>query len=225
MVSGNKPGRPTSRQFLSTTRRRRPGPSAAARGVSHLAVARSRQHSRSDGKPPAPGSGPGRVGSRDDGIAGFPSLSAPLRHSIMGAASAHHGQLFKQFIANCSCAFQGVCAQFRAHPERPGRISAQDQLRAEFTYDLIAGQLAERSSDPKSPTGPRCAREVLAAAEQVTERHIRVERRPKQNEPEALVADSSRIRDALGWRPTRSSLRRIITDAWAALDTPAAPGR
>jgi hypothetical protein len=70
MGSGINPVRrfpAVSRHYSPTVARRlirasderiRVDPSAAARGVSHLAVVRSRQHSRADGNPPEPGADP-----------------------------------------------------------------------------------------------------------------------------------------------------------------------
>ncbi len=56
--------------------------------------------------------------------------------------------------------------------------------------------------------------EVLAAVERVTGRTVRQVRRPPAAEPPMLVADSRRIRAKLTWRPTRSTIDRIVADAW-----------
>ncbi|MDT7601967.1 MAG: UDP-glucose 4-epimerase, partial [Pseudonocardiales bacterium] len=32
--------------------------------------------------------------------------------------------------------------------------------------------------------------------------------------PAVLIASSERARNELGWRPTRTDLNRIVTDAW-----------
>jgi UDP-glucose 4-epimerase len=58
--------------------------------------------------------------------------------------------------------------------------------------------------------------EILAMVEEVSGRPIPVHHRPAQPEPAALIADNRRVRDLLGWQPTRSSLRQIIADAWQA---------
>jgi UDP-glucose 4-epimerase len=65
-------------------------------------------------------------------------------------------------------------------------------------------------------TGVRIS-EVIATVEEVTARRLTVRTRPAQNEPLVLVATSDRIRTQLGWQPTRSTLRQIVTDAWACL--------
>lgn len=66
-----------------------------------------------------------------------------------------------------------------------------------------------------SGTGVSVA-EMLAAVRRVTARPVPVERRPAADEPQALVADSRRIRAELGWTPRRSDLDTIVADAWAA---------
>jgi UDP-glucose 4-epimerase len=59
-------------------------------------------------------------------------------------------------------------------------------------------------------------REVIDAVERVSGRRVPVVRRPPAPEPQALVADSTRIRAELGWRPERSDLDSIVADAWEA---------
>jgi UDP-glucose 4-epimerase len=60
--------------------------------------------------------------------------------------------------------------------------------------------------------------ELLATVQEITGRAVPVRARPAQPEPAALIADTQRARQRLGWRPTRSTLRQIITDAWQARD-------
>jgi len=57
--------------------------------------------------------------------------------------------------------------------------------------------------------------EVIASAERVTGRPIPVtyvERRA--GDPPRLVADATRAKTVLGWRPTRADLDTIVADAW-----------
>jgi UDP-glucose 4-epimerase len=56
--------------------------------------------------------------------------------------------------------------------------------------------------------------EVLAAVERVTGHPVRRVSGPAVAEPRSLVVDSQRIRAELGWRPARSTIERIIADAW-----------
>lgn len=58
-------------------------------------------------------------------------------------------------------------------------------------------------------------REVIAAVERVTGKHIpiRIEAR-RAGDPPRLVAVSSKIKQELGWNPTRPDLEDMIADAW-----------
>jgi UDP-glucose 4-epimerase len=57
--------------------------------------------------------------------------------------------------------------------------------------------------------------EVLRAVEQVTGREVphKIAQR-REGDPAELVADSTRLRNTLGWSPKRSELRQIVEDAW-----------
>jgi UDP-glucose 4-epimerase len=58
-------------------------------------------------------------------------------------------------------------------------------------------------------------REVLAACERVCGRPIAVsERERRPGDPPVLVATHEKARQQLGWEPVRSSLDRIVADAW-----------
>jgi UDP-glucose-4-epimerase GalE len=62
---------------------------------------------------------------------------------------------------------------------------------------------------------PSSVREVLAAVERVTGRHVPytpAARRP--GDPAALYASAGRIRAELGWVPRRTDLETIVADAW-----------
>ena len=66
--------------------------------------------------------------------------------------------------------------------------------------------------------------ELLAQARQVTGRPIPADHRPATPEPRILMADSSRIRRELGWRPAHSSLDEILRSGWSAeLSTSGSP--
>lgn len=58
--------------------------------------------------------------------------------------------------------------------------------------------------------------EVLEMVERVSGGPVPVRYGPPAVEPPVLVADTRRIRAGLGWVPRRSTLARIIDDAWAA---------
>lgn len=58
-------------------------------------------------------------------------------------------------------------------------------------------------------------KEVLAAVERVTGRKVPYTVGPRrEGDPPSLVADSTRLQNTLGWKPTRAALDRIIADAW-----------
>jgi UDP-glucose 4-epimerase len=58
--------------------------------------------------------------------------------------------------------------------------------------------------------------EVMRAVEQVTGRKVPYTIAPRRDgDTASLVADSSKLRRALGWQPRRSDLRQIVEDAWA----------
>ena len=59
--------------------------------------------------------------------------------------------------------------------------------------------------------------DVIATTETVTGRAVPRRHAAPAREPATLLADSTRIRAELGWRPQKSSLTEIISDAWAAL--------
>jgi UDP-glucose 4-epimerase len=66
---------------------------------------------------------------------------------------------------------------------------------------------------------PSTVHDVIATAETVTGRPVRRRHTGAAHEPAKLLADSTRIRTELGWRPEKSSLHEIISDAWTALNS------
>ncbi len=59
-------------------------------------------------------------------------------------------------------------------------------------------------------------REVLGAVEKVTGRKVPFIMGPRRDgDPPLLVADSTRLQTALGWKPRYSALETIVTTAWA----------
>jgi UDP-glucose 4-epimerase len=59
-------------------------------------------------------------------------------------------------------------------------------------------------------------REVLCAVEKVTGRKVPFEMGPRRDgDPPLLVADSTQLRQELGWKPEYSDLDRIVETAWA----------
>ncbi|WP_018295680.1 UDP-glucose 4-epimerase GalE [Corynebacterium lubricantis] len=59
-------------------------------------------------------------------------------------------------------------------------------------------------------------REVIDMCREVTGHAIPAEIAPRRaGDPATLIASSDKIRAELGWNPTRTDLRQIVTDAWA----------
>jgi UDP-glucose-4-epimerase GalE len=58
-------------------------------------------------------------------------------------------------------------------------------------------------------------KEVLAVVEKVTGKKVPHSIGPRrEGDPPSLVADSRKLQNALGWRPQRADLERIVADAW-----------
>ncbi|MGE5398137.1 MAG: UDP-glucose 4-epimerase GalE [Chitinophagales bacterium] len=58
-------------------------------------------------------------------------------------------------------------------------------------------------------------REIIRKAESITGCHIKVEFTcRREGDPPVLVADSTALREALGWEPRYSDLETILTSAW-----------
>jgi UDP-glucose 4-epimerase len=66
---------------------------------------------------------------------------------------------------------------------------------------------------------PSTVHDVIATAETVTGRPIPRRHTAVAYEPATLLADTTRIRSELDWRPEKSSLPEIISDAWIALNS------
>ena len=58
-------------------------------------------------------------------------------------------------------------------------------------------------------------KEVLAATEKVTGKKVPFTMGPRrEGDPPSLVADSSKLQQTLGWKPTRAGIEQIVSDAW-----------
>jgi UDP-glucose 4-epimerase len=66
---------------------------------------------------------------------------------------------------------------------------------------------------------PSTVHDVIATTETVTGQPVLRRHTTAAHEPATLLADSTRIRSELGWRPQRSSLPEIIADAWTVLNS------
>ena len=59
--------------------------------------------------------------------------------------------------------------------------------------------------------------DVITVTEQITGQTIPIIHNPPKAEPPVMIADTTRIKSELSWAPERSSLSRIIADAWGAV--------
>ncbi len=61
----------------------------------------------------------------------------------------------------------------------------------------------------------RSVKEVIDAVEKVTGKKVPQKFGPRrEGDPPRLVADSQKLQNTVGWKPTRTSLERIVSDAW-----------
>jgi UDP-glucose 4-epimerase len=100
--------------------------------------------------------------------------------------------------------------------------SIRDYLHVADLADAYAAAL-----DAAGPAGhtiynvgsglPVSLRDVVDSVERVTGRRLPIRRSAPQNEPPALLADSTRIRQELAWEPRRSEFDTIVGDAWEAV--------
>jgi UDP-glucose 4-epimerase len=98
----------------------------------------------------------------------------------------------------------------------------------EFTHVRDLARAYAAAVDAARPAGHRVynvgsgvgvsVREVIDVTERITGRCVPVRWGPPASEPRELRADSSGITADLGWRPSRSSLETIVSDAWQALN-------
>ena len=93
-------------------------------------------------------------------------------------------------------------------------VHVRDAARA-FELALAHAEPNRRAVFNVGATGARVL-DVVRTVRDVTGREVPVEHLPSRGEAPRLLADTTRIRGELGWRPERSDLRTIIADAWAA---------
>ncbi|MEU3273537.1 NAD-dependent epimerase/dehydratase family protein [Saccharomonospora sp. NPDC006951] len=100
--------------------------------------------------------------------------------------------------------------------------AVRDYVHVEDVADainLVLTKVGAKSSTYNVGSGQGVSvNDILTTAEAVTGIDVAVDRKPAVNETKYIVPDSSRIHDELQWTPARSSLARIIRDAWSALE-------
>ena len=95
-------------------------------------------------------------------------------------------------------------------------VHVADRARA-FALALRACQPGSWRAYNVGSGHPSTVHDVLTTTEIVTGRLVPRRHIAAAREPPTLLADSTRIRSELGWRPHRSTLHEIIADAWSAL--------
>lgn len=90
-------------------------------------------------------------------------------------------------------------------------------MAAAFVLALEACELGQ-SAVYNVGSGHRTrVRDAIETVETVTGRSVKRRHAAPAAEPPELLADSRRITAELGWRPEKSDLRQIVSDAWNAL--------
>src|SRR5918992_1105080 len=107
-------------------------------------------------------------------------------------------------------------------PYAASKLAAEEALRYHVRA-TPAGAVVLRTFNVAGGMGAS-VRDVVAMVAEVTGRPVPTVSAPPTPKPPVLVADSSAIRDTLGWTPKRSDLRQIIADAWAARQQSAGGG-
>jgi UDP-glucose 4-epimerase len=109
-------------------------------------------------------------------------------------------------------------------------INGDGSALREYTHPLDVADAYRRGLDTARPgkhliynvgSGDAVSvADVVDAVRRITGRPVPVEHRPPAPEARVLMADSTRIRDDLDWKPTHSTLDQIINDGWLALRRP-----
>lgn len=93
-----------------------------------------------------------------------------------------------------------------------------DDLADAYVAALVAATPGRREVLNVGAT-PASVAQIIAEVQRISGRTVRVEHLPPKPEPASLLADTRRIRRVLEWRPERSGLSEIITDAWLAANS------
>lgn len=95
-------------------------------------------------------------------------------------------------------------------------VHVADRARA-FALALCACQPGTWRAYNVGSGHPSTVHDAITTTETITGRPVPRRHTTAAHEPPTLLADSTRIRTKLGWRPERSTLPEIIADAWSAL--------
>jgi UDP-glucose 4-epimerase len=178
----------------------------------------------SEDQPPAPTSPYGASKLAADQVIGFHAATGAVGavslrcFNAAGAVGTHADQDLSRLIPKTLAVVSGRAPHLEVNGDGSAMreyLHVQDLADA-FNAALVAAEKGRHRIFNVGSGFAVSIRDVIATAEEVTGRPVRTIERPPQPEPPKLVADSTRIRTELGWRPKRSALRQILADAWNA---------
>jgi UDP-glucose 4-epimerase len=141
----------------------------------------------------------------------------------LGTAGAHASRV----VLASTCVVYGEQTEqpiSETTPVAPSSPYGRSKLAADqAAADLAAitpcarARLAAGAPTTSAAANPSTVHDVITTAEIVTGRPVPRRHTTAAHEPATLLADNTRIRTELGWRPERSTLPEIITDTRSAL--------
>jgi UDP-glucose 4-epimerase len=151
----------------------------------------------------------------DTGVIGAVSLRA---FNVAGGLPGHGDRDETRLVAKAVAVARGRAAELTVNGD--GSV-VRDYLHVADMADAFALALDACRPGHWTAYNVGCGRrstimDVIAATEAAAGRRLPVRHLPPAAEPAELLADASRIRTELGWRPERSELSRIVADAYAA---------
>jgi UDP-glucose 4-epimerase len=138
--------------------------------------------------------------------------------NVAGAAVGHGDPDMSRIIPKAVAVAMGSAPQVDVNGDGTAVrdfVSVQDVARA-FLHALHASEPRRHATYNVGAT-PISVREVIDTVEQTTGQRVHVRHRPAHpGEAAVMTADTSRIKAALGWRPTSSDLDHLIQGQWSA---------
>lgn len=170
--------------------------------------------------PPAPTSPYGESKLAADRLilsATTPKLSAVIFRifNIAGAVAGRTDDDQSRIIPKALSVARGAVSHLQVNGDGS---AIRDFVHVDDLARAFAIAIDHPMSEPASVfnVGATCASvaEIIETVERVTGSQLPVEHLRPKPEPPRLVADTTRIRADLGWKPERSSLVEIVSDAW-----------
>lgn len=138
--------------------------------------------------------------------------------SIAGAVGGHSDPDESRIVPKAVAAAAGRASQVEVNGDGSAVRDLTHVLDVADAF-LLALQAADPGTHQVFNVGTGqgvTIRRILDTVVTIAGRPLPVVYRPAAKEAAALIADSSRIQERLGWRPTRSTIHKIIHDAWSA---------